>query len=216
MREESIMDNFEKVEKLRERAEVSYEEAKAALEENGWDLLDAMVALEKKGKTESPKQQRYSTSYEQQEELIPVVETVKKQQKDQPRIGRTIGNMFRRFFQICRDNTLCIDHRERNVARLPLLVVVILLLCFWKLVLPVVLISLLFGVRYSFEGKDDLNKANAFMESAGDMAESLKEGFMKAGKADGGTGSGTEKKDEAIHVVKEETKEETKADQGLK
>ena len=198
------MENFEKVEKLRERADVSYEEAKTALEENGWDLLDAMVALEKKGKTESPKQQRYSTSYEQQEELIPVVETVKKQQKDQPRIGRTIGNMLRRFFQICRDNTLCIDYRERNVARLPLLVIVVLLLCFWKILLPVVLISLLLGVRYSFEGKDDLNKANAFMESAGDMAESLKEGFMKAGKSESDAGKNTEKKDEVPGEIKED------------
>ncbi len=194
------MENFEKVEKLRERADVSYEEAKTALEENGWDLLDAMVALEKKGKTESPKQQRYSTRYEQQEELIPVVETVKKQQKDQPRIGRTIGNMLRRFFQICRDNTLCIDYRERNVARLPLIVIVVLLLCFWKILLPVVLISLLLGVRYSFEGKDDLNKANAFMESAGDMAESLKEGFMKAGKSENNVG----KKDEVPGEIKED------------
>ena len=48
------MDKLEKVEKLRERANVSYEEAKAALEANDWDLLDAMVALEKSGKTDSP------------------------------------------------------------------------------------------------------------------------------------------------------------------
>ena len=45
------MDNLEKVEKLRERANVSYEEARTALEENNWDLLDAMVALEKAGRT---------------------------------------------------------------------------------------------------------------------------------------------------------------------
>ena len=36
------MESFEKVEKLRQRANVSYEEAKAALEASGWDLLDAM------------------------------------------------------------------------------------------------------------------------------------------------------------------------------
>ena len=36
------MDNFEKVEKLREHANVSYEEAKQALENSNWDILDAM------------------------------------------------------------------------------------------------------------------------------------------------------------------------------
>ena len=54
------MDNFEKVEKLRERANVSYEEAKAALEASNWDLLDAMIYLEKSGKTEAAG--TYSTS----------------------------------------------------------------------------------------------------------------------------------------------------------
>lgn len=40
------MDNFEKVEKLREKANVSYEEAKQALENCNWDILDAMIYLE--------------------------------------------------------------------------------------------------------------------------------------------------------------------------
>ena len=40
------MDNqFEKVEKLRERANVTYEEARDALNEANGDLLDAMVLL---------------------------------------------------------------------------------------------------------------------------------------------------------------------------
>ena len=44
------MDNFEKVEKLRQHANVSYEEAKEALERSDWDILDAMIYLEKTGK----------------------------------------------------------------------------------------------------------------------------------------------------------------------
>ena len=56
------MENLEKVEKLRERAEVTYEEARAALEENNWDLLDAMVALERAGKTKAPEKKNFSTS----------------------------------------------------------------------------------------------------------------------------------------------------------
>ena len=156
------MDNLEKVEKLRERATVSYEEAKAALEANNWDLLDAMVALEKAGRTSSPGQQNYSTSYDQQTEYIPVVEKVKEQQAHQPRLGKTIGQAVRNFIRICRDNSFCINHKDENIS------------------IPVMLVALLFGVRYSFEGKDDLEKANAFMESAGAAAESLKEGFRSA------------------------------------
>jgi dimethylargininase len=95
---EQNMDNLEKVEKLRERANVTYEEAKAALEENNWDLLDAMVALEKAGKTNSPRQEQYSTSYDQQEEYIPVIQKVIEQEERQPRPGKTIGGAIRKFF----------------------------------------------------------------------------------------------------------------------
>ena len=40
------MEQFEKVEKLREKTGVSYEDAKKALEEHDWDMLEAIVALE--------------------------------------------------------------------------------------------------------------------------------------------------------------------------
>ena len=44
------MTNFEMVETLREKANVTYEEARDALEAANWDLLDAMLLLEKEGK----------------------------------------------------------------------------------------------------------------------------------------------------------------------
>ncbi|MDR2615905.1 MAG: ubiquitin, partial [Oscillospiraceae bacterium] len=48
------MATLEQVEKLRERANVSFEEAKAALDEADGDLLDALILLEKQGKTAAP------------------------------------------------------------------------------------------------------------------------------------------------------------------
>ena len=51
------MDNFEKVEKLREHANVSYEEAKQALENSNWDILDAMIYLEQSGKVQDQRMQ---------------------------------------------------------------------------------------------------------------------------------------------------------------
>ena len=56
-----VMDELEKVERLRERANVTYEEAKKALEECNGDMLDAMVYLEKHGKVKQPGQSSYST-----------------------------------------------------------------------------------------------------------------------------------------------------------
>ena len=44
------MDHYEMVETLRAKANVTYEEAKAALEASDWDMLDALVLLESEGK----------------------------------------------------------------------------------------------------------------------------------------------------------------------
>ena len=60
------MDNLEKVEKLREKTGVSYEEAKEALEANNYDVLDAIIYLEKKGKVKAPEVTDYTTEQAQQ------------------------------------------------------------------------------------------------------------------------------------------------------
>ena len=55
------MDQLEKVEKIREKTGVTYEEAKAALEAAGGDVLDALVYLESKGKIKEPEVSVYTT-----------------------------------------------------------------------------------------------------------------------------------------------------------
>ena len=174
------MDKFEKVEKLRERAHVSYEEAQKALEENDWDLLDAMVSLEKTGKTDSPKQQKYSTSYDQQQEYISVKTKVEEQQKDKPHLGRSIGEVMQKFFRICRENWFCVKRNDDLMLRIPLFAAVIILLFTWRIAIPVMLIAMLFNFRYSVEGKHELKEVNAFMNSAGEAAQNLREGFQNA------------------------------------
>ena len=75
------MDIFEKVEKLVEKAGVSYEDAKAALDKADGDLLDAMILLEKEGKAKAPEQSSYSTKYDQQAQYVSVEETVENDRK---------------------------------------------------------------------------------------------------------------------------------------
>lgn len=177
------MENIEKVEKLRERADVSYEEARQALEENNWDLLDAMVSLERQGKTKSPDQEKYSTSYEQQEDIVSVQEKVgeqdagKKENEANGRHGLSLRDAIRRFVRICLDNSFCVERHDREIFRIPVIALVIAIFA-WKAVLPIALIALLFGCRYRIEGKDQLDKVNEFMASAGCAAEALKEGFQ--------------------------------------
>ena len=174
------MDNFEKVEKLRERANVSYEEAKDALERCGWDVLDAMVLLEKQGKTSGPAKTSYSTDYDQQEGYAPVEKTVYNEEKEKGRARRSFKSLVRDFIRICRDNAFVVTRKEREVFRVPVSILVLVVLLAWKLVLPAMIIGLFLGFKYSFEGKDDLEKANELMNSAENVANYVKKEF--AGK----------------------------------
>ena len=166
------MDNLEKVEKLRERANVTYEEAKEALENNDWDLLDAMVALEKEGKTVKPEQTAYSTSYEEQ----PVTETVSAGVKKEK---EGIKGFFRRFFDICRNNAFVVKRNEEQIINIPVILMIVILFFSWRVSLVVLVVGLFFGFRYSFEGRDELKEANELMQSAGNAAEKVKEEFTK-------------------------------------
>ncbi len=178
------MDNLEKVEKLRERADVSYEEAKQALEENNWDMLDAMVQLEKQGKTNGPSKSQYSTSYEEQEQYMPVEKTVYKGKDDKAHKESPVREIVRKFLRICRDNSFCIRRHDDLVFKLPLILLILILLWTWKIAVPVLVVGLFFNFRYSLEGKDDLKEANDIISSAANAADRVKKEFQKGDPGD--------------------------------
>ena len=170
------MDNLEKVEKLRERANVSYEEAKTALEENGWEMLEAMVSLERKGRVSGQEQSRNTAGTDQQTEYVPVKKTI----SDRPKKRSSLKNGFRRFFRICRDNSLSITREEKVVFKMPVIAFVVVLLCFWKIAVPLMIAGFFFGFRYAFEGADDLSQANDLMKTAGKAADRVKNEIIHA------------------------------------
>lgn len=48
------MEKLKLVDKLKNKANISYEEAKDALEKSNWDMLEAMLYLEAHGKVQKP------------------------------------------------------------------------------------------------------------------------------------------------------------------
>ena len=66
---------------------------------------------------------------------------------------------------------------EEEIIKVPVMVLVLALFFFWELLMPVMIFALFFDIRYHFAGKDDLNGANEFMDSAGDMADRVKAEF---------------------------------------
>ena len=173
------MDNMQMVEKLREYADVTYEEAKAALDEANGDLLEAVILLERQGKTKKPEQSTYTTKAEEQPQYQDVRERIEQQEKKaSDGFGRKTGRAVKKMVNILKRNFFQVTRNDNLLFQMPAWVFALILLFFWETVIPVMLISLFFGVRFSFTGEDDLSSANDFMEKAGDMADEVRNEFV--------------------------------------
>ena len=166
------MDRIEMVEKLREKAGVSYEDAKAALEASDWDLLDAVVHLEKEGKVHSTV---YSTKRPDAEEGAGANAGAQTSSGDgfdtfMAWVGRVVhkGNT----------NSLIVQRHGKRTFRLPVTAFVLLVLFGFWVTIPLMVVGLFFGYHYKFEGAD-LGKGsiNDAMDKACQAAEAIKEEF---------------------------------------
>ena len=175
------MNDFEKTEKLVEKAGVSYTDAKRALDEANGDILDAMIILEKEGKVQSPENSTYSTKYEEQAQYVSVPKQVERQRmEDEESTGTKMKRGISKIWHFLSSNYLSIKKKNGElVANLPLWGAALLLILGWSVILVVVVISLFFGFTYSFKGEADLGIANKAMNTASAAAEKVKEEYHK-------------------------------------
>lgn len=171
------MENYEKAELLAQKANVTLEEARQALIDNDWDLLDAMVALERKSRAAAETVHVDGAATDEAEAPQPV----SSKKTDEGHMGfkagmRELLQMARKLFRMTLDNDFCVTRFGKPVFAVPVLVLIVLLVfCFW-VVLPALFIALFFGCRYRFEGRE-LGKpgVNRAMDKLGDLAEDIKE-----------------------------------------
>lgn len=173
------MTNFEMVELLRQKADITYEEAKTALELANWDLLDAMLVLEREGKV-SGKGGSYSTRDEEVQDEV-------KEKKHNGGEGlrgtlRWLGKAMAKLIRIGNENFLVVARKGQELFALPMTVCVVLLMCSVGTVLFALAVGLFCGLRYSFRGpnlgKESINSA---MDRAAEAAESVKKEIRSAG-----------------------------------
>lgn len=179
------MEQLEKVEKLREKTGVTYDEAKNALEANNWDILDAIVYLENQGKIKSPNMSSYSTKAETSQEF----QRASRNYEDSSS-RMTFGEMVDKFFKWCGkiikkgcDNFFEVRKDGRNIMSMPVIVLVILLCVAFWVTLPLLVIGLFCGFKYSFRG--DIAKTvdiNSACDKAAETCENIKKDF--SGKQD--------------------------------
>lgn len=163
------MDHFETVEKLRQKANVSYEDAKNALEHSDWDLLDALVYLEKEGKIVNEGTASYTTK--------------KETETNKPQSNSYTGGIFQRLFDFITQGINRINQLELMVYRkskllfsLPLLAFILLMIFTFRITLPIMVVALFFGITYKFKGSKGVEGVNRVMDKAADMMENIKTG----------------------------------------
>lgn len=179
------MATMEHVEKLREKANVSYTEAKAALDACGDDLLEALLYLERQGKVNPPEHGGYySSKDEQKEKQSATAETIRQSEPKGESFSQLMGRFFRwirgLFVKSC-ENLFCVQRGGSQIITMPVLVLILLLIfCFW-LVIPLLIVGLFLGCQYRFRGRDvEKTAVNKVMESAENAAETLKADIKEA------------------------------------
>lgn len=187
------MEDFEKmeyVEKLREKTGVTYEEARNALEACGWNMLDAVVYLEKLGKVRAPSSSSYYTKPPEDSKYVQQYNDYTNSQNAANK--KTFSDHMNDFFKWCaeifrkgNENYVCIEKRVNPPIKIPITVFVILLIvAFWAVVVLMVA-GLFLGFRYSIQGKDvknsGIDEVNEFMDKAADKATDIKEDIFNGG-----------------------------------
>ena len=163
------MTQYEMAEKLAEKMNVTLEEAKEALEACDWEMLDAALMLEKAHGANT--QAAYSTRPESEDER-----SDREKSKERRRgIVKGVGEFFRSLLNMGNRNRFEVRKGDEVALEMPVLVLALLLIfAFWVCV-PVLVIGLFAGFRYSFSGAElGRESVNHAMDKAAEVAEKVK------------------------------------------
>ena len=165
------MEHYEMVENLRAKANVTYEEAKAALEASEWDMLDALVLLENEGKVNGAPE---FTTKEKTDET-------RRSARGKELKGSLskLGAWIRKMFALGNKNQFVISRKGNEMVSMPITVMALLMVLVWPFSLILLFIGLFLGTRYSFRGPDINTTVNAFVTKAQDKAAMAVEAQVK-------------------------------------
>lgn len=174
------MVTLEQVEELRQRANISYDEAKAALEETNGDMLEAIINLEKQNRIKPPKGGGYYSSKNSQQDRRNEQHSGSNSSKenDGASFGELLGKFFRWAGKIINKgnkNHLEVIKDGDKIMAIPVTVLAVLLLFMFWITIPLMIVGLFFGYKYIFSGPDlGKENVNRAMDSVADVAENLK------------------------------------------
>ncbi len=185
------MKSYEMVEMLSEKAHVTLDKAKEALENSNWDMLDAAIYLEKKSVEQSGTQaQSYNVqpvqipNYQQNAQTQNDFNAQKKESKKECSFSKAFGRfcgIVKNLFKDGMASSFIVTKSEKQIAEIPVAAFVILMICFFEILVPLMIVGLFFDFKYSFRGKGvEKITLNDVMQKASSVSEQMKSEF-KAG-----------------------------------
>lgn len=142
------MDRFDMTEKLREKAQVSYGTAKAALEKSDWDMIEAIAYLDNLNK----KPQARKTSEGVDEHKTPSDKLADAFHL----IIQALVDMIKRISK----SGVEVHHRQKMIVKIPLIIMIILLFAYPRVLIPSYILTWIFGVRYHFTNRNASKQDN--------------------------------------------------------
>ncbi|MBR0368130.1 MAG: DUF4342 domain-containing protein [Clostridia bacterium] len=204
------MTQYEMAEKLSEKCNVTLEKARNTLEAGDWNMLTATHLLEQEQFRRMQELNevasgcegmavQYAPEEEAADEIAPdaqaattdeIASDAQAAESDEParvesakrrRSRKGLGRHIRKAVACGNRNRLVVRRGGETVLRLPLTVLVPLLLCAFWVCVPLLVIGLFAGCRYSFEGRElgrgDINSA---LDKAASAAEHMKKAVAEA------------------------------------
>ena len=176
------MERNEMIKVLMEKAKVSHEEAEEALQECDFDLLDAIIYLERKGKVEN----------NETNTIIEAAEVSKEENKKESDgnhkkkcggIGEVIGRIIKFIGKVIdkgNKNDFEISKESKKPIKISLTIsALLLIIAFWPVAVLLV-VGLFSGYKYSITGPDiNTDKVNDILNKASESADNIKDDFKE-------------------------------------
>lgn len=168
---------IEQIDELRKRVDVTYEDAREALEKNNGDILDAIIYLERNKKNNTGREftsNGFNDTYSKDE---------KQDEKESHSFTKSTCDAIawcKKWIRKGNRNFFSIKKQEKIVLEIPVTLFVLLLAFAPWLTLPILILALFTGHKFKFSGTEVENtKANYAMEKVAVVVDNIKEEIKK-------------------------------------
>lgn len=179
------MENHKLIDKLKNETNISYEEAKIALEKSNGDILDAFVYLEEKGKVQKPSVSIfYTNEYKENYKSSEIINN--KDQENNYNNAKKDNTFEGIFVKVCKIIDTCnniffeIKRENKTFLKIPSTVIILLLVFAFWIVIPLYITGLFFDIEFSLSGKRvELSKINNVLKMISVNIKKVKHGWKE-------------------------------------